>query len=338
MQEVLQYEASYGGAFWIVIAVAGLIYLYTNLSFASNGNKKSITRGEDIYRNYCGKTIGGAFGLFSSFFCYISFVVMVGGANSTLSQQWGVPNGVGAVILSALVIMTVLFGLNGIIKALSAIGPIIIVCLLAVALYSCAFPTLGFEAGAEKISQNAIEIEQIGGGNPILSGMSYGGFVVLWFASFLAEIGANNNLRKVQIGIFISALFIFGAAALCCIALISNIDILFFADIPAAILANRISPFAGTIFSFVIFIGIYSSATPLLWSGIQNIPSPTKRSKQIAVVIAGTIGCFIACFVPYGPLLNVAYGVNGYIGFILIAIMVFHDLRSFLSNKRLSSK
>lgn len=89
MQEVLQYEASYGGAFWIVIAVAGLIYLYTNLSFASNGNKKSITRGEDIYRNYCGKTIGGAFGLFSSFFCYISFVVMVGGANSTLSQQWG---------------------------------------------------------------------------------------------------------------------------------------------------------------------------------------------------------------------------------------------------------
>lgn len=228
MQEVLQYEASYGGAFWIVIAVAGLIYLYTNLSFASNGNKKSITRGEDIYRNYCGKTIGGAFGLFSSFFCYISFVVMVGGANSTLSQQWGVPNGVGAVILSALVIMTVLFGLNGIIKALSAIGPIIIVCLLAVALYSCAFPTLGFEAGAEKISQNAIEIEQIGGGNPILSGMSYGGFVVLWFASFLAEIGANNNLRKVQIGIFISALFIFGAAALCCIALISNIDILFF--------------------------------------------------------------------------------------------------------------
>ena len=37
MQEVMQYEASYGSQFWIVIAVAAAIYLYTNWSFTVNG-------------------------------------------------------------------------------------------------------------------------------------------------------------------------------------------------------------------------------------------------------------------------------------------------------------
>ncbi len=36
MQEVMQYEASYGSQFWIVIAVAAAIYVYTNISFATN--------------------------------------------------------------------------------------------------------------------------------------------------------------------------------------------------------------------------------------------------------------------------------------------------------------
>lgn len=39
MQEVLQYEASYGSRFWIMIAATAAVYLYTNLSFSANGVK-----------------------------------------------------------------------------------------------------------------------------------------------------------------------------------------------------------------------------------------------------------------------------------------------------------
>ena len=48
MQEVLQYEASYGSMFWVVIAVTAIVYLYTNLSFSINGAKNEIKRGGDI--------------------------------------------------------------------------------------------------------------------------------------------------------------------------------------------------------------------------------------------------------------------------------------------------
>ena len=39
MQEVMQYEASYGSAFPVVILIVAIIYIYTNVSFATNGNR-----------------------------------------------------------------------------------------------------------------------------------------------------------------------------------------------------------------------------------------------------------------------------------------------------------
>lgn len=42
MQEVLQYEASYGSRFFLVILVVAGIYIYTNLSFATNGSRLKI--------------------------------------------------------------------------------------------------------------------------------------------------------------------------------------------------------------------------------------------------------------------------------------------------------
>lgn len=48
MQEVIQYEASYGSLFPVVILVVAAIYVYTNISFATNGNRLKLERGGDI--------------------------------------------------------------------------------------------------------------------------------------------------------------------------------------------------------------------------------------------------------------------------------------------------
>lgn len=72
----MQYEASYGSEFWVVIAVCAVIYVYTNLSFISNGHRLHVKHNGDIYKAYCGKYIGKFFDYFSALFCYMSFVVM----------------------------------------------------------------------------------------------------------------------------------------------------------------------------------------------------------------------------------------------------------------------
>lgn len=41
----------------------------------------------------------------------------------------------------------------------------------------------------------------------------------------------------------------------------------------------------------------------------------------------------IACYVPYRPLLNVIYGLNGYLGFILVAFMIVNDIKVKINKK-----
>lgn len=342
MQEVVQYEASYGSLFGVVILVAMAIYIYTNISFATNGNRLSLQRGGDIYEVYCscfGKKFGKAaavfFDYFSALFCYMSFVVMCGGASSTMTQQWGAPNGLGAVLLTVLVIITVIFGLDGILKSLSKVGPIIIVMILAVSVITAFTGMSDFSGNMVAVDAGKYSdvMKQVGDGNPFLSGASYGGFVILWFAAFLAEIGANNKLKEVNIGMLFSSLFIFGAAAICCVALIGHIDITAAADIPALVLANQISPVLSQIFAIVICAGIYSSAVPLLWTGVRKLSDEDTKRYKVLTIIAGILGCVIACFIPYKGLINVLYGLNGYLGFILVAFMVIYDVKTKMSKK-----
>ena len=340
MQEVVQYEASYGSLFWVVILVVSCIYVYTNISFATNGNRLNLKRGGDIYKIYCsifgekfGEYVSKFFDVFSALFCYMSFVVMCGGASATASQQWDFPNGLGAVILTVAVICTVVFGLEGILNALSKIGPVIIVMILIVSLLTAI-------TGAENISANMQLIDagtysdvmkQVGNGNLFLSGASYGGFVILWFAAFLAEIGAKNKLEDVNIGTILSAIFIFGTAAVCCIALIGHIESTAGADIPALVLANQISPILAQAFAIIICAGIYTSAVPLLWTGVRSIAKEGNTKYKITTIFAGILGCIIACFVPYKGLINVLYGLNGYLGFLLVLFMVIYDIKTKMS-------
>lgn len=343
MQEVLQYEASYGFLFPIVILVAALIYVYTNMSFATNGNRLSLNRGGDIYETYCsifgkkiGKIVSVFFDYFSALFCYMSFVVMCGGASSTVTQQWGFPAGTGAVILTVIVITTVVFGLDGILKSLSKIGPIIIIMILIVSVTTAitGIPDLISNMNAMDAGIYTGVIKQVGSGNPFASGVSYGGFVILWFAAFLAEIGAKNKLEEVNAGMALSTLFIFGVAVICCIALIGHIDVTAAADIPALVLANRISPILSQIFAIIICVGIYSSAVPLLWTGVRKISTEGTNLYKIITIIGGILGCIIACFVPYKGLINILYGLNGYLGFILMLLMIVYDVKTNMSSRK----
>lgn len=184
------------------------------------------------------------------------------------------------------------------------------------------------------VDSGKYEITQVGDGNPFASGASYGGFVILWFAAFLSKIGANHDKKEVNIGMLLSTLAIFAAAAVCCVALIANIDSTWNVGIPALVLAKSIHPFLATVFTVIIFFGIYTSACPLLWTGIRVISTDGTKLYKILIIVGGIVGCMIACFVPYRPLLNVIYGLNGYLGFILVAFMIVNDVRLWLNRKK----
>lgn len=329
MQEILQYEVSYGSKFWVVILVSALIYLYTNFSFALNAKQDRIEKGGDIYNVYCGKYIGNFYNLFSTIFCYMCFIVMCGGANSTATEQWGFADGVGAIILCSFTILTVILKLKGILNVLNFMGPITIVSILIIAMMTVLVSYDNISNQLELIDNGFYSITRVAN-NPIMSGLSYGGFVILWFAPFVSEVSFNNKIQNVLGGIFISSLAIFSVAFFSCVALISNIQDTYNVGIPALVLAKLVIPYYSTCFAFIIFIGIYTTAVPLLWNGVTGIVKIFNVSTcklNYMLVSGGIIGCLVSQFVPYQNLLNILYGLNGYLGITLVFFMLIHDFK-----------
>ena len=346
-QEIIQYYTAYGKKNILVILVFAAAFLYYNFNFAKAGAEQHFEKGNDVYKYFCGKYIGGFCDYYSTLFCYMSFFVMVGGAASTLHQEYGLPLWVGAAILTAATIITVAGGLNSIVDSIGIVGPIIVVLCIAIGVITVVRDGGNIPAGLEVIRTGAYEGAKAGetmknaGDSWLASGLSYAGFVLLWFASFTSALGANNKKEELNRGIIIGTIAVVVAIALVSFAQIANINTaslhgkerIWNADIPNLILAMRIwKPFS-KIFAVVVFAGIYTTAVPLLYNPVSRFSKEgTKGFKYLAVGL-GIAGFIVGLFLPFRVLVNVIYVLNGYVGAVLIIFMVIKNIKDVKNRK-----
>ena len=322
-------------------------FLYYNFNFAKAGAEQKFERGNDVYKYFCGKYVGTFCDYYSTLFCYMSFWVMIGGAASTLHQEYGLPQWVGAVILAVLTILTVVGGLNSLVDAIGIVGPIIVVLCIGIGLITCISDGGNIAAGLEVIKEGAYEGAEAGetiknaGANWLISGLSYAGFVLLWFASFTAAFGAKNKKKDLNYGIIGGTVAVCVAIALVSFAQIANINTpmangaayVWNADIPNLILAMEIwKPFSA-IFAIVVFAGIYTTAVPLLYNPAARFAKEGTSQFKILTIVLGIIGLIVGLFLPFRVLVNVIYVLNGYVGAVLILFMIWKNIKDFRAKR-----
>lgn len=341
-QEIIQYYTAYGAKGLLVILVFMIAFLYYNFNFAKAGAEQKFEKGNDVYKYFCGKYVGTFCDYYSTLFCYMSFFVMVGGASSTLRQEYGLPAWVGGVILTALAVITVVGGLNSMVDAIGAVGPVIVVLCIAIGLITLIRDGGDIGAGLDAI-QNASyagasggETIKNAGSNWFISGVSYAGFVLLWFASFTAALGSNNKKKELNYGIIGGTVAVCLAIGVVMFAQISNINtamigssdtFVWNADIPNLILAAKIwKPFSA-IFAIIVFAGIYTTAVPLLYNPASRFAKEGTSQFKILTIILGVAGLIVGLFLPFRVLVNIIYVLNGYVGGVLILFMIYKNIK-----------
>ena len=347
-QEIVQYFTAYGVEGILTVLLFAACFIYYNYNFAKAGAEEHFERGNDVYRFYCGKYIGTLMDYYSTIFCYMSFFVMVGGAASTFNQQYGLPLWVGGTVLTALTILTVVGGLNSMVDKIGIVGPAIVVLCIGIGVITLARDAGSVGAGLEIIKTGAFaqaggETIKNAGPNWVISGLSYAGFVLLWFASFTAALGANNKKKDVEYGIYGGTVAVCAAIILIMLAQIANINtpgislqgiFVWNANIPNLILAERIwRPFA-SIFAIVVFAGIYTTAVPLLYNPCARVAKEGTNRFRILTVALGLLGLFVGLFLPFRVLVNVIYVLNGYVGAVLIVFMLWKNIKDVCRKKQ----
>ena len=339
-QEIIQYFTAYGVGGIGAVLVFLVTFLYYNFNFAKAGSEERFERGNDVYKYFCGKYVGTFCDYYSTLFCYMSFFVMVGGSASTLNQQYGLPLWVGGTILAVAAMITVVGGLNSLVDAIGAVGPAIVALCIFIGIATLVRDGSHIGEGLQIIEQGAYigatadNTIKNAGANWLMSGISYAGFVLLWFASFTAALGAQNSKKDLYHGIVWGAVAVCVAIVLISFAQIANINTadahgnyVWSADIPNLILAERIwKPFSA-FFAIVVFGGIYTTAVPLLYNPAARFAKEGTKQFKILTVVLGLVGLFVGLFLPFRVLVNIIYVLNGYVGAVLILFMLWKNIK-----------
>lgn len=328
-QEIMQYFVSYG-TFGILGAVVVMALLaFVAIGFISAGNAMKFRQGSEVFSYFCGSKLGKFYDYFSIAFVYMTYIIMISGAASTASQQYGLPAWAGGFGMMILVIGTVLLGLDHFVNLIGTIMPMVIL-----ACFYLAFHTL-FQSAGNIPESIAVIPDLVASGELMqasdswfMAALSYVGFSILLLAAFLAETGKGAGSSKEATG---GALL--GAVALCTaililtVALMSRAGDIAGSPIPALMLANQIHPLFGNFYSLIMFVGIFSTAVPLLWNPSARFAKEGTRKFRLLVLVLGTVGGLIGLFIEFPRLINIIYVLNGYVGILLLAVMLIHFVR-----------
>ena len=326
-QEILQFFSSYRLYGLIGIMICFGLFTFAGLSFLNDGYYQKFEKPNDIYKLMCGNKIGTIFDYYAVFFIFLSYTVMIAGAQATAVQHFNAPKYIGGAIMAAICITVVMLGLGKIVDVIGKIGPVIAIMAIVIGIISIVM-------NMDKLQSSLALMDQLVKGGQVkvasknffLAAGSYVGFNMIWLVAFLAEVGNKaKSLKDAQAGVYVGATGFSVAIFIMSIAIILSIPDLYNSQIPVLILAGKIHPVLATVFSIFIMLGIFTTSVPLLWTVTGRFFKEGTKKYKLFTLIAGIVGAIIGLTLKFDSLVNVVYVVNGYIGMVLLAWMIFRS-------------
>jgi len=325
-QELMQFFASYGMKGLIGVLICFILFTFVGVEFVTYGHERNIEKPNDVYKEIAGDKLGTFYDYFSTFFLFLSFTVMVAGAQATLVQQYNSPKYIGGIILGILTIITVAFGLNTIVDVIGRIGPVIVVLAILVGGISIFKNASNLSDSLEILNTLDInhKITHASDLGFLMASLTYVGFNMMWLGAFSASVGKQaEDFKEARKGQIAGATGFSIAVLIMAFAIILSIGKLYDSQIPALILAGDISPKLGIIFSITIILGIYTSAVPLLWTPVARFFKEGTREFKISAVLIGAAGIVVGLLFDFNILVKYVYVINGYLGIVLLGIMIY---------------
>ncbi|CAD5107463.1 YkvI family membrane protein [Zestomonas carbonaria] len=324
-QEVMQFFAVHGlhGIGGSLIFFLLCTYLAVSLLLA--GHKHGFMNLDEVFKYYTGNILGVVFSSYAVVMTFSVYVLMLSGAGSVLNESYGYPVYVGSLLLAAIVLLTVYFGLHGLINIIGYIGPLLVVLILVITASKVIQDPGLVEVGNALIP--SLEMLQVSS-YWWLSGVLYTAIQVVGLFSFLPAIGATVDNRKdlVYAGVLGPAL-IFCALALTILALISSMPDVNGKLIPMLYMASGTLPFISSLFVVIIFAGVFTTAAPLLWVVLTRFTKNGSTGYRLLAVTLSLFGFAGSLTLPFDRLVNIIYPTIGYSAALLIGFMLIKQIR-----------
>lgn len=322
-QEILQYFTSFGLMGILAALISTVMFAYLGMSLTRLGSRMQKTSHKDVIYGISGKILGTIVDYIIILTLFGVGVVMVAGAGSIFTQQFGLPAALGSTLLIVLVILTIMLNVEKVIAIIGGITPFLILMVVILAVYSLATMDSTFSL-LDPIAKEQLSAVP----NWFLSALNYASFNIAVGASMAIVMGSTEKDEKIAArgGLF-GGLGLGVLIILSHLAIFARVDEVGGAEMPMLQIANDISPLIGWFMSFILFGMIFNTAVGMIYAFSARFMHSGTAKFKIFVIIVGIIS-YILSFVGFTELVNMFYPVVGYLGFFLVAALIWADIRS----------
>ncbi|ACP32713.1 YkvI family membrane protein [Corynebacterium aurimucosum] len=322
-QEVVQYFTSFGIPGMWGILVAGLVMTLAGTVFLQLGSYFHASEHNQVFRNITHPIISRILDVAVILTLFAVGFVMLAGAGSNMQQQFGWPAWVGSLLMLVMVLITGMFDVDKVSQVIGLLTPTIIIAVLFVGIYTLLHMPENVDAA---ITASAAIESPIP--NWLISALNYNGLALILAVSMSLVIGGDNiSPREAGVGGIVGGAVYAVLMAIAGFSLLMNAENVGDSDIPMLTLVDNVHPTLGVIMAIIIYLMIFNTAIGMFYALGKRLSSGNE-SKYRIIFIAGCLAGFAVSFAGFKSLMQYVYPVLGYMGIVLVAILVVGWMRS----------
>ena len=321
-QDLMQYFVSYGKLGILGTIILGVLSVVFGKIIITLGSYFRSNDHFEVLSQIAGPITNKILDISLIISCFVIGFVMIAGAGSNLNQQFGMPSWAGALLCAVLVILVSFLDFEKITSVIGIFTPFIFIMIMIMAAYTFIGKNFDFEELEEIAKTISTPMPNIW-----ISVLNYFSLSVMAGVSMAFVLG--GSIMRIGVaeksgtlgGLVVSIIM---TIATC--VLYANVKLVVNVDIPMLAIAKQIHPIFALVYAVVIFGLIFNTAFSLFYALAKRFSSNNPKSFypiMIGMVILG----YVSSFMGFKGLVSIMYPILGYIGFIMLIILIIGWLK-----------
>lgn len=325
-QETLQFFTAFGAYAWPGLALATLLFVATAVRLLSLGRETNASSHRAVLEHMFGPRIGAVFDGLLALVLLALAASMASGAGSAMAEQFGQPRWTGSLLILGVSLLAVLGGLRSVVTAIASMVPVLIAGTVLIGVYSLSsgWPTSelglrqGFRTGLETALRWAGDAELAAAPWWWAAAILYVAYNILLAVPVMATLGAAAPGRRTRfVGGLLGGVGLGFAAVAIHLAIAARMPQAAALDIPMLAVAQSMPRWVGLVYSFTLFIEIFTTAVAMLFGFATRLAEIRPQWFQPAALFAAVVA-FVGGQLSFAEIVGKVYPAIGVMGLIVI--------------------
>lgn len=312
-QEILQFFTRFGQAGVYGVILAGVLFALLGAQILRLGWELQADSYRAVVEAVTGPAVGRLIDWVITFFLFGGTAVMMAGSGAVFAETWGLSRILGTLVMAALAGGTVLMGMRGLVTAISAIAPILMIMIFVV----CGGALLMGGLAPRELAW--VTPTQPGASMWMTSPLLYVSYNLLLAVAVLAPLGkAVDDPRVLNRGGVLGGAALGAGAFLINLALLAGMPQVAQLEVPMLYLTRLFPGWVQALYSLVLWTGIYTTAVGSLFGLTMRLIKPGDARYKLWV-IGLTLGALVGGQVGFSTLVGILFPAAGTVGLLFVA-------------------